>query len=177
QRPTSWGADARDLCDIIHIKESSETKLAMPFFALEEVLYKWIFSKFTDLYYKYRYVRSDNTVPMWLLKKITAKINHYYTGIYNRFGYCRLSVQVENGTMDGELLELIYFLMFKKIYSRVFSTDCYSDFFMQKALRSQVGLNDIIEFKSEKATLEELIQENAYFMKDILFGLKNDDKD
>ncbi len=67
--------------------------------------------------------------------------------------------------------------MHKKIYSKRFSTDCYSDFFMEKALRSEVGLNDLVEFKSEKATLEELIQENAYFMKDILFGLKNDDKE
>ena len=177
QRPTSWGADARDLCDIIHIKESSETKLAMPFFTLEELLYEKIFSKFKNLYYRYRYVRSDNTVPMWLLKKITAKINHYYTGIYNRFGYSRLTVQVENGTMDGQITEYKYFLINKKIYSKVFSSDCHSDFFMKKALRSEVGLNDLVEFKSEKATLEELIQENAYFMKDILFGLKNDDKE
>ena len=65
--------------------------------------------------------------------------------------------------------------MNKKIYSKRFSTDCYSDFFMEKALRSEVGLNDLAEFKSEKATLEELIQENACFMKDIILGLKNKD--
>lgn len=177
QRPTSWGADARDLCDIIYIKESGESKLAMPFFALEELLYNWVFSKFTDLYYRYRYIRSDNTLPMYLLKKITAKLNHYYTGIYNRFGYSRLLVQVESGTMDGEVSEYKYFLMNKKIYSRRFSTDCYSDFFMEKTLRSEVGLNDLIEFKTEKATLEELIQENAYFMNDIVLGLNKDDKE
>ncbi len=177
QRPMSWGADARDLCDIIHIKDSGETKLAMPFFFLEELLYNWIFGKFTDLYYQYRYVRSDNTLPMYLLKKIVAKFNHYYSGIYNRFGYSRLLVQVESGTMDGELSEYKYYLMNKKIYSRRFSTDCYSDFFMEKALRSDVGINDLIEFKSEKATLEELMQENAYFMKDILLGLKKDNKE
>lgn len=173
QRPTSWGADARDLCDIIHIKESGETKLAMPFFTLEEFLFHKLLNKFSDLYYKYRYARSDNTLPMYLLKKLTAKANRYYSGIYNRFGYCRLLVQVENGTMDGTFTEQKYFLMNKKIYSKRFSTDCYSDFFMEKALRSNFGLNDLVEFKSEKATLEELIQENAYFMKDILLGLKN----
>lgn len=177
QRPTSWGADARDLCDVIHIKDSSDTYLAMPFFALEELLYNWIFSKFTNLYYKYRYTRADNTVPMYLLKKITSKLNNYYKSIYNRFGYSRLLVQVESGTMDGELTEHKYFLMNKKIYSKRFSTDCYSDFFMEKALRSDVGLNDLVEFKSEKATLEELIQENAYFMKDILLGLKEENKE
>lgn len=176
QRPTSWGADARDLCDIVHIKDSGELKLAMPFFALEELLYKKIFEKFRELYYKYRYVRADNTAPMYLLKKITAKINHYYTGIYNRYGYSRLLVQVESGTMDGELAEHKYYLMNKKIYSKRFSTDCYSDFFMKKTLRSEVGLKDLIEFKSEKATLEELIQENAYFMKDILLGLNDDNE-
>lgn len=177
QRPTSWGSDARDLCDVIYIQESSETKLAMPFFELEEILYKWIFSKFTDLYYRYRYVRSDNTVPMYLLKKFTAKINQYYTGIYNRFGYSRLLIQVENGTLDGQRSVLKYYLMNKKIYSKVFSTDCYSDFFTEKALRSKVGINDLIEFKTEKATLEELLYENAYFMKDILMGIKNDNKE
>lgn len=31
QRPESWGADARDLCEIVHIRESGETRLAMPF--------------------------------------------------------------------------------------------------------------------------------------------------
>ena len=114
---------------------------------------------------------------MYLLKKITSKLNNYYKGIYNRFGYSRLLVQVESGTMDGELTEHKYFLMNKKIYSKRFSTDCYSDFFMEKALRSEIGINDLKEFSSEKATLEELIQENAYFMKDILLGLKNDNKE
>ena len=176
-RAMSLGADARDLFDIVHIEESSELKLAMPFFNFEELLYQKIFSKFSDLYYKYRYVRSDNTVPMYLLKKITSIINNYYVGIYNRFGYSCLTVEVENGTMDGETSQHKYYLMNKKIYSKRFSTDCYSDFFMEKALRSEVGLNDLPEFKSEKATLEELIQENAYFMKDIILGLKNDDKE
>lgn len=39
QRPESWGADARDLCEIVHIRESGETCLAMPFFSLAELLY------------------------------------------------------------------------------------------------------------------------------------------
>lgn len=177
QRPMSWGADARDLCDIIHIKESSDTQLAMPFFGLEELFYKFFFNKFTDMYYKYRYMRSDNTVLMYLFKKVMSKLHHYYTGIYNRFGYSKLIVQVEAGTMDGELVEHKYYLMNKKVYSKRFSTDCYSDFFMEKTLTSEVGINDLREFETEKATLEELVYENAYFMKDILLGLKNENKE
>ncbi len=174
QRPESWGADARDLCEIVSIKESSETYLAMPFFSLAELLYGWLFGKFSNLYYRYRYVRSDNTLPMYLLKSITAKIQHYYTGIYNRFGYCALRVQIESGTQDGERTENKYYLMNKKIYSKRFSTDCFSDFFTEKALRSTVGIDDLREYATEKATFDELTAQNSYFVGDLLNGLKQE---
>lgn len=171
QRPESWGADARDLCEIVHIRESGETCLAMPFFSLAELLYNWLFGKFAGLYYQYRFVRSDNTLPMYVLKAITAKIHHYYTGIYNRFGYCRLRVQVESGTQDGQLDENKYYLMSKKIYSKRFSTDCFSDFFTEKALRSPVGIDDLREYATEKATFAELGAQNSYFINDLLNGM------
>ena len=171
QRPESWGADARDLCEIVHIRESGETCLAMPFFSLAELLYSWLFGKFAGLYYQYRFIRSDNTLLMYLLKTVTAKINHYYTGIYNRFGYCTLRVQVESGTQDGQLDENKYFLMSKKIYSKRFSTDCFSDFFAEKALRSPVGIDDLREYATEKATFAELGAQNSYFVGDLLSGM------
>lgn len=173
QRPESWGADARDLCEIVHIRESGETCLALPFFSLAELLYSWLFGKFAGLYYQYRFVRSDNTLPMYLLKAITAKIHHYYTRIYNRFGYCRLRVQVESGTQDGQLDENKYYLMSKKIYSKRFSTDCFSDFFTEKALRSPVGIDDLREYTTEKATFAELAAQNSYFINDLLNGMNN----
>ena len=176
QRPESWGADARDLCEIVHIRESGETRLAMPFFSLAELLYDWFFGKFTGLYYEYRYNRADNTLSMYLLKGLTAFIRKYYGGIYNRFGYCRLSVEVESGTQDGQAESNKYYLMSKKIYSKRFSTDCFSDFFTEKALRSPVGIDDLPEYSTEKATFDELSEQNSYFINDLLNGLKNNDK-
>ncbi len=176
QRPESWGADARDLCEIVHIKESGETRLAMPFFSLAELLYGWLYNKFSGLYYEYRFTRGDNTLPMYFLKGITAKMRDYYTKIYNRFGYCVLSVQVESGTQDGATQNNKYYLMSKKIYSKRFSTDCFSDFFTEKALRSPVGINDLDEYATEKATFGELAEQNSYFINDLLSGLKNDKK-
>ncbi len=175
QRPESWGADARDLCEIVHIRESGETRLAMPFFSLAELLYGWLYNKFSGLYYEYRFNRGDNTLAMYLLKGLTAKMRDYYTGIYNRFGYCVLSVQVESGTQDGTIQDDKYYLMSKKIYSKRFSTDCFSDFFTVKALRSPVGINDLNEYATEKATFGELAMQNSYFVNDLLNGLKNDE--
>lgn len=172
QRPESWGADARDLCEIVHIRESGDTRLSMPFFTLAELLYDWLFGKFAELYYQYRYNRSDNTLIMYLLKSLTAKIHHYYTRIYNRFGYCVLRVQVESGTQDGQITENKYYLSSKKIYSKRFSTDCFSDFFTEKALRSPVGIDDLREYATEKATFAELELQNSYFVNDLLSGMK-----
>lgn len=174
QRPESWGADARNLCEIVHIKESGETRLAMPFFSLAELIYSWLYGKFSAIYYEYRFNRADNTLAMYLLKGLTAKMRNYYTNIYNRFGYCRLAVQIESGTQDGTIEDNKYYLMTKKIYSKRFSTDCFSDFFMEKALRSPVGINDLDEYATERATFGELAEQNSYFINDLLNGLKND---
>ena len=175
QRPENWGANGRELCEIIRIRESGETRLAMPFFSLAELLYGWLYNKFAGLYYEYRYNRGDNTLLMYLLKGLTAKMRDYYTGIYNRFGYCVATVDVESGTLDGKTEANKYYLMSKKIYSKRFSTDCFSDFFTVKALRSPVGINDLNEYATEKATFGELAEQNSYFVNDLLNGLKNDE--
>lgn len=174
QRPESWGADARDLCEIVHIKDSGQTKLAMPFFFIAELLYSFVFGRFVNAYYKYRHLRGDNTLLMHTLKTFAAKIQHYYTGIYNTFGYCALTVQVESGTQDGELSAHKYYLANKKIYSKRFSTDCYSDFFAVKALRSLKGIDDLSEYATEKASVGELNRQNSYFVRDLTKGFNKD---
>lgn len=175
QRPESLGADARELCEIVHIRDSSEMRLTMPFFTLAELLHGWLYGKFASMYYQYRYKRADNTLMLYLLKTVISAFHSYYTRIYNRFGYCVLSVQVENGTQDGNYCNKKYYIMSKKIYSKRFSTDCFSDFFVEKALRSPVGIDDLREYETEKATFEELKAQNSYFVNDLIRGLKQDD--
>ena len=104
---------------------------------------------------------------MHILKTIAAKVQHYYTGVYSTFGYCTLRIQVESGTQDGQLDEKRYYLASKKIYSKRFSTDCFSDFFTQKALRTPGGIADLREYATEKATFGEMGLQNSYFVKDL----------
>lgn len=78
-----------------------------------------------------------------------------------------LDVSVEAGTQDGDMSDNKYYLMTKKIYSKRFSTDCYSEFFKEKALRSKIGIDDLPEFDTEKATFDEMLAENSYFFSDL----------
>ncbi len=174
QRPESWGADARELSEIVHIVARNDKKLAMPFFAIEELIYDFVFSRFVNLYKKYRYLRGDNTLLMYVLKSICAKIHSYYTGIYNRFSYIPCDIALEAGVQDGKMAMKKYYLMTKKIYSKRFSTDCFSEFFTEKTLKSWLGLDDLAEFKTEKASFDEMLQENSYFFEDLCKMLKSD---
>lgn len=168
QRPESFGVDARALFDVINIADKGEVFLAMPFFSLGELLYDFLFRKFADLYYRYRHVRSDNTFFMYILKAVVAKVQHYYTGIYSRFG-CRINeLQIEKGTLDGQYKTAKYYVMSKKIYSNRFATDCLSAFWEERALRSPVGLDDLDEYKTSKATWDELCRQNSYFINDLM---------
>ena len=169
QRPESWGADARDLCDIVHIVSSGKMRLAMPFYTIEEMLTEWAFDGFISMYYDFRHRRGDNTLLVHILKTVTSWLYKRNAKIYNRFGYSVSAIEKERGTMDGKPEKKKYYVMNKKIYARRFSTDCFSDYFNEMARNSKVGLNDYMEYATEKATVGELKLQNSYFI-NALYG-------
>ena len=169
QRPESWGADARDLADIINIASCGELRLALPFYTIEEMLSEWAFNRFMRLYEDFRFRRGDNTLLVHILKSITAWLWRRNLRIYNRFGYSILKIEKERGTMDGKTESKKYYLMNAKIYAKRFSTDCFSDYFNDLARRSRVGLMDYLEYATEKASVAELRAQNSYFI-NLLYG-------
>ena len=164
QRPESWGADARDLCDIVNIVSAGDTKLALPFYTIEDMVSEIAFNRFIALYYDFRYRRGDNTLLVHILKSITAWLWKRNTRIYNKYGYSIVKVEKERGTMDGKPENKKYFLMNYKIYRNRFTTDCFSDYFNDLAGKTNVGLIDYIEYATEKASVDELKAQNSYFI-------------
>ena len=164
QRPESWGADARDLCDIVNIVSAGDTRLALPFYTIEDMLSEMAFNRFIALYYDFRYRRGDNTLLVYLLKSVTAWIWKRNARIYNKYGYSIVKVEKERGTMDGKAENKRYFLMNYKIYRNRFTTDCFSDYFNDLASKTNVGLSDYLEYATEKASVAELKAQNSYFI-------------
>lgn len=164
QRPESWGADARDLCDIVNIVSAGDTKLALPFYTIEDMVSEIAFNRFIALYYDFRYRRGDNTLLVHILKSVTAWLWKRNARIYNKYGYSIVKVEKERGTMDGKPENKKYFLMNYKIYRNRFTTDCFSDYFNDLAGKTNVGLMDYIEYATEKASVEELKAQNSYFI-------------
>lgn len=164
QRAESWGADARELCDILTIVGSGKPKLALPFYTIEDMIACMAFSRFMRLYYDFRYRRGDNTLLVYLLKSVVGWIYKRNERLYNRFGYSVLSIEKERGTQDGKIEKKRYYLADYKIYRDRFSTDCFSDYFNDLALKTKVGLRDYLEYRTSKASVEELKAQNSYFI-------------
>lgn len=169
QRPESWGADARDLCDIIRIVNSSEQKLALPFYTIEDMIAEWAFNRFVKLYYDFRFRRGDNTLLVHILKSVTAASWHRNVKVYNRYGYCTLKIEKERGTMDGKVDKKKYYIMNLKAYRKRFATDCFSDYFCDLAKQTKIGLADYREYVTERADVDELKAQNSYFI-NALYG-------
>ena len=169
QRPESWGADARDLADIINIASCGEPRLALPFYTIEEMLSEWAFNRFMRLYEDFRFRRGDNTLLVHVLKGITAWLWRRDLRMHNKYGYSILKIEKERGTMDGKVENKKYFLMNQKIYARRFATDCFSDYFNDMASKSGMGLADYREYVTERASVDELKAQNSYFIR-ALYG-------
>jgi hypothetical protein len=167
QRAESLGADARDLCEIVHIKGKTDTKITMPFYFVGELIHDILFPKFTNTYTTYRFNRGDNTLLMYLIKRFAVAIHTHHIRIYNRFGYSTRILAIEN-SMGQPLQTAKYYLATKKIYSDRFSTDAYNDIFAKGLADVKIGVDGLPEYETHKANIDELKSQNSYYINDIL---------
>ena len=175
QRAGSLGADNRDMTIELYIKSVSEAKIALPFFAFEEALYMISTPIFQKIYYAFRHLRGDNTLFMYLLKKLYSVVFNHYWRVFNEYSYYVATVRVSD-SQDGEVLEKAYKLCIssKAVYAEVFASDSYNGYYSAKARRSNIGLEEIPMYKGIRPTLEELQEQNSYFIEDIsaTFGVQ-----
>lgn len=167
QRPQSLGADARELCDIIHIDKAGDTRLTLPVFWFEEMICDYLYNRFVAFYEDYRFLRGDNTLLCYLFKGLASTLYRYKSRVYNKYGYSILSLFVESGTLDGEKVSKRYYLMHKKLYANRFSTDAFGDYFAEKALKAGVGMSDYAEYGAMRASFEELKLQNSHWINEL----------
>ena len=174
QRPESLGADARELGQIVYIdadESDKEMKPVLPFFSLYYV-FEWlidlVFTPFTEIYSEYRYNRADNTLPLYLFKNLESQLQHIKERTRNVFGSSTLSLELQNGRMDGKPQKRKWFRMPKKIYSRRYTTDCQQAIFERRAENNFVGVDDLREYAEDMANSEELIYQNSHMLVELL---------
>lgn len=166
QRTMKTEADIRESGDNIGVGDKESDLLSMPFFFIEEFLYGLIADKFLSLYETYRYHRADNTLFMYLIKKYCGRFINYYRNTYNLYGYEIQHLKIiKDGDPESEPERHDYYLSYKKIRSKRYSTDSFVDYFRSSALKKDKGLIDYPAYADVKASRDELNMQNSYFIR------------
>lgn len=169
QRADSLKAENRDLCDIVHIKKTSDAKIVMPFFAFEEALELILTGIYDKVYYTLRNLRGDNTLLVYLMQKLYIPLHNHYLRIANKYSEHTVTAKVWDA-MDDELKEEQgkLYISWKKAYSGRFATDSLKGYYHEKALGSPVGLNDYEPFKGLEMSTEEMKTMHSLFYDKII---------
>ena len=170
QRPGNLGADVRELGEVLNIDKFSDFVPVLPIYSpfyLFDTLHAVVFGKFFSYYTDFRFRRGDNTLGCYIFKRIAAFLHRYKNGVYNTFGCSVLSISLQHGTMDGEVISRKWYKMPFKVYSERYSTDCLSGIFEKRAANNSVGLDKMPEYENIKATWDELSKQHSFFQEDI----------
>ena len=167
------GADARELGQVVYIdidESEKEMQPVLPFFSpfyMVQALVDLFFGKFVRLYYDYRFIRGDKTLPMYLMKNGVAGLERYVKRTENLFGSSKVKLQIESGRMDGQTKDKVYFEQSKKIYARRYGTDCLNGIFELYAENNTIGIDDLPEYLTEIGNDKENLMQHSFFQVEV----------
>ena len=123
-----------------------------------------------NLMKKAAYVRSDDILIVYFVKKINSFCYWLQQKINNRYGYHYLSMT--NQYDKSIKMPIIY----KHIYSDRYNTGALSALYKEKYLKNTKGFFDSETYESSLATYDELKKTNSYFYPKF-FNMINSNKD
>lgn len=169
QRAGDWGASGREIGEILHSVEETDMRPVLPFYApfwYFEMFYSIIFSKFVNLYYTYRHVRSDYTLPMYVMHGFVAKVKHIYECVCNTFNSKRCTIEIENGNLSGRTYTRYQYISSMKDFSERYGSSCMEAVFERLAEKNKVGIMDLREYADKMAKDDELLSQHSYMQDD-----------
>ncbi len=168
-RPETIGAAERELCQVVTITDKSELKLAVPGFGWFGKLYDSVYEPFKKFYLDYSNARGDMILSVFLMKFAVSAISGIYRRLYNNYGYCVLTLKIQDGRAFGNAKDSAaaditheYYLMVKQVYSDRYLTDADKTFFTKEQLAAQLGLNDLPCYGGLEMTEDEMNMQKDY---------------
>lgn len=162
-REDSAGADYKQLTTTWRIKETSESKTILPFFELER-LFDTIFSGIYDFFdEKITFLYGENAF-LFIFKKIFLPFDRYCERLSKKFDVYSNLINMKDGADDETIkdhgkLSIPEYLAF----SGRFATDGLGEFFYERALKSQRGINDVRQFAGGRMTFDEMLYVKGHF--------------
>ena len=170
QRMGDLSSGILELGEVIHISSAGKFEPVLPFwspFWFFQGICNAYLSFFKEIFNTYRVYRSDNTFFMYVLNSAAALCNNYVVRNNNVFGTRVLDIEVESGKQDGIKITRKYYESKKKVLSKRYATDAHYGIFEARARLNNVGINDIREYVSHRASSEELLLQHSFMQADL----------
>lgn len=180
QRVGALGSNTTQLGDLILVKDKSKRIPVLPFYSpfwFFDGIFSWIIGKFENLYLNYRYNRADNSLIMYILHSVVAKMSQYRERIYNLFGTEVLTLEIDNGLQNGEAKKHIWYRSSKKVFSDRYATDCMSAIFRERGKFNTVGLDDLAVYADIMATNDERELQHSHMQEEFSLLQQNTTKE
>ena len=169
QRPSSWGADARELNTVLHIQKKGDAANALPFFWVEEEIIGKYLSWWEGIYQNSRFKWGNNRLITWLGQGLASALYGYLLRRNNDFGYWRQNIMAESGTLEKENVEEYrYTIARKKDYADRFATDHFKSYSQVQTASCNVGLDDLPAYNSIYPTFDEMLIQNSHFCRELI---------
>ena len=164
QRASSWGADGKELSDVVSIDAVSEDRLALRFFNWRAMLGDFLLSLHDSSTFKSWFNRGDTSLPMYLLWQLTKPYLDYYERTLGIFGYRVLTLSRQAGTGEGEKVQFKFYDQNKLVRSGMYATDSHVSYFHQNNLKANKSFNDIERFKTLHPSYDDLAEKSNSHM-------------
>ena len=169
QRPEDWGAGGREVGEVIYIKEQGKLEPVLPFYSpywLTQGIFEIIKNRYKKFKQVYESNRSDGTLTMYLFKNIVSKLDNYFVKQNGLFGKQTLKLEIQKGTLEGDIKKDKWRILTKKDRSNVYRTDCLNQVFENYEAKP-MHIDDFVCYAGSLATQEELSMQKSYFQRDI----------
>ena len=153
QRESGWGAKGNELTEHIDIVDSSDKKIALPFWWYREMLKSIIKGLFNNKTFSEWFYRGDYTLSKYLFDVLCNRYLSYAKRIENTFGYTVKLLEVGRGDGKTEPKRYKWYQADKKIFSGIYATDSFREYFEYYNLKSSKSMDDLKRYTGLRASL------------------------
>ena len=164
QRASSWGADGRELSDVLSVDSVSEDRLTLRWFNWRMMLMDFFQNLHDSKTFEHWYNRGDTSLPIYLIWKLTCRYLNYCERIWNTFGYTVDIISTQAGTMDGAIEQHKIYVQRKAVYSGDFATDSHVSYFRKNNLKANISLDEIERYQTLHPTYEDMAEKSNSHM-------------
>ena len=163
----------------MRVLQRGEAEIKMPYFGLEEWLYKYAREKMTGILNYMLPRHGENCLLVYFAYRLYSLIHNHYVRVYNQFSSREMSVKFVDHSSGEELkdVEIEVLHVPSRPMAEAYETGYFGCVYRERRKRSKSGGNDQVpQYSSLYPKLEEMKDVGSHFYDRVLKMIKENKK-